>query len=150
MVQKNWVVLAIARKVGNTSRETTIYVLLVLVSDPNFFSVQIVRAILFHTNRHTFELLVTLQNRRNVLRFSLGRTGAQSECKGHVTCAKKKSLFSRTCFGAWSDYHLLSRTCPQHGRAKNIDYVFIANFYCVLIAWIGFAQLNSINWNVLD
>ena len=97
MVQKNWVVLVIARKVGNTSRETTIYVLLVLVSD---FSVQIVRAILFHTNRHTFELLVTLQNRRNVLRFSLGRTGAQSECKGHVTCAKKKSLFSRTCFGA--------------------------------------------------
>ena len=95
MVQKNWVVLAIARKVGNTSRETTIYVLLVLVSDPNFFSVQIVRAILFHTNRHTFELLVTLQNRRNVLRFSLGRTGAQSECKGHVTCAKKKSHYFR-------------------------------------------------------
>ena len=45
------------------------------------FSIQIV---------HAIEFLVTLQNRRNFLRFSLGRTDAQGGCKGHVTRAEKK------------------------------------------------------------
>ena len=82
MVQKNSVVQVIARKVGNTLRET--YCLRSVL-----FSEQTV----FHTNSlcPQVELLVTLQNRRNFSRFSRGRTDARGECKGQVARAGKKS-----------------------------------------------------------
>ena len=104
MVQKNSVVQVIARKVGNTLRET--YCLRSVL-----FSEQTV----FHTDSlcPQVELLVTLQNRRNFSRFSRGRTDARGECKGQVARAGKKkqeSLFLCTSFSAWSDHDLLSRT----------------------------------------
>ena len=82
MVQKNSVVQVIARKVGNTLRET--YCLRSVL-----FSEQTV----FHTNSlcPQVELLVTLQNRRNFSRFSRGRTDARGKCKGQVARAGKKS-----------------------------------------------------------
>ena len=81
MVQKNSVVQVIARKVGNTLRET--YCLRSVL-----FSEQTV----FHTDSlcPQVELLVTLQNRRNFSRFSRGRTDARGECKGQVARAGKK------------------------------------------------------------
>ena len=66
MGQKNLAVLVIAKKVANTSRETTFCALLVLVSEP----------IVFHIGRLALELRVTLHNRRNFSRVSLGRTNA--------------------------------------------------------------------------
>ena len=50
----------------------------------------------------------------------------KASAKGMSLAEEKKSLFSGTCFGARPDYDLLSRTCSQHGRTKNIDYVCIA------------------------
>ena len=79
--RKNSVVQVIARKVGNTLRET--YCLRsVLFSEPT----------VFHTDSlcPQVEPLVTLQNRRNFSRFSRGQTDARGECKGQVARAGKK------------------------------------------------------------
>ena len=132
MVQKNSVVQVIARKVGNTLRET--YCLRSVL-----FSEQTV----FHTNSlcPQVELLVTLQNRRNFSRFSRGRTDARGECKGQVARAGKKNIrvtifvyFLQCLIRSWPPFTYSSR----HQCSLNIEYVFIANFYF---------ELTSHNWN---
>ena len=132
MVQKNSVVQVIARKVGNTLRET--YCLRSVL-----FSEQTV----FHTDSlcPQVELLVTLQNRRNFSRFSRRRTDARGECKGQVARAGKKNIrvaifvyFLQCLIRSWPPFTYSSR----HQCSLNIEYVFIANFYF---------ELTSHNWN---
>ena len=132
MVQKNSVVQVIARKVGNTLRET--YCLRSVL-----FSEQTV----FHTNSlcPQVELLVTLQNRRNFSRFSRGRTDARGECKGQVARAGKKKI--RVTIFVYFLQCLIRSSPPfmyslRHQCSVNIEYVFIANFYF---------ELTSHNWN---
>ena len=123
MVQKNSVVQVIARKVGNTLRET--YCLRAVL-----FSEQTV----FHTDSlcPQVELLVTLQNRRNFSRFSRERTDARGECKGQVARAGTKKIrvtifvyFLQCLIRSWPPFMYSSR----HQCSVNIEYVFIANFY---------------------
>ena len=135
MVQKNSVVQVIARKVGNTLRET--YCLRSVL-----FSEQTV----FHTDSlcPQVELLVTLQNRRNFSRFSRGRTDARGECKGQVARAGKKKV--RVTIFVYLLQCVIRSCLPftyssRHRRSIKIEYVFIANFYF---------ELASHNWNVVD
>ena len=135
MVQKNSVVQVIARKVGNTLRET--YCLRsVLFSEPT----------VFYTDSlcPQVELLVTLQNRRNFSRFSRGRTDARGECKGQVARAGKKKV--RVTIFVYLLQCVIRSCLPftyssRHRRSIKIECVFIANFYF---------ELASHNWNVLD
>ena len=81
MVQKNSVVQVIARKVGNTLRET--YCLRsVLFSEPT----------VFHTDSlcPQVELLVTLQNRRNSRAFHAGGQMHEASAKGKSLAQEKK------------------------------------------------------------